>query len=112
MHAWHPTLRSGFLPVPNSIQIGAPSVTRIDSTGASLDVPVTAMAYADVNTDRIASFARLRSPAEAERDLEALYGFASPPKVTIVPSWLPFAYRVQVVVDTNVPPTTSSTSNP
>ncbi len=110
MQAWHPVLRSGFVPVPNSIQIGTPAVTRVDSTGATLDVPLTATAYAEVNTDRIASYARLRSPAAAEHDLARLYGFVAPPKVTIVPGWLPFAYRVQVVVDMSVMPTTSAAS--
>lgn len=108
--SWRPKLRSGFTPVPESIRVGEPSVTRIDASSATLDVPVSATAYADVNTDRIASYVRLRSPDQAERDLDKMFGFAAPPKVTIVPGWLPFAYRVQVVVDTNATPTTSSAS--
>jgi len=108
MQMWHPQLRSGFAPVQNSISVGKPSVIRVDPSSVTFDVPVRAIAYADVNTQRIAAYVRLRSPQAAERDLDRFFGFAAPPKVTIVPSWMPRAYRVEVVVDTNAPATTAS----
>ena len=104
MQMWHPALRPGFVPVPNSIQVGQASVVDVSPTSATLTVPLHALAAADVNADRVSSYVRLRSPRDAERDLAKLFDFAAPPTVSISPSWFPRAYRVQVVVQTEPTP--------
>lgn len=105
---WHPTLRDGFVPVASSIQVGQATVVDASGTSVTLSVPLSARAAADVNIDRVSSYVRLRSPAEAERDLARLFDFAAPPVVTITPRWLPRAYRVQVVVETDPTPTAAT----
>ncbi|HUX88738.1 MAG TPA: baseplate J/gp47 family protein [Chloroflexota bacterium] len=109
---WYPQIRQGFVLRVDSIHVLAPTVTQIDSSSASFDVPLQAVAYAAVNTDRIASYVRLRTPAAAEGDLARLFDLSTPPTVQIVPKWMPRAYRVQVVVDTSAAPTTSATGQP
>ncbi|HVB97217.1 MAG TPA: baseplate J/gp47 family protein [Chloroflexota bacterium] len=109
---WHPNIRQGFVLRLDSIQVLAPTVTQIDSSSATFDVPLRAVAYAAVNADRIASYVRLRTPAAAEGDLTRLFDLNAPPTVRIVPKWMPRAYRVQVVVDTSAAPTTSAAGQP
>ncbi len=84
------------------------SVVDVTNTSATFEVPVHALASAEINDERLASYVRLRSPRDAERDIARLADLAAPPKVTITPSWLPRAYRVQIVVETNATPTSSS----
>ena len=105
---WHPTIRAGYVPVANSVHVGTPTAVQVGQSTATFDVPISAIAAANVNTDRVAAYVRLRSPRDAEQELDRLFDLAAPTRVTISPGWLPRAYRVQVVIDTGATPTTSS----
>lgn len=104
MQMWHPGIRPGFTAVSGSVKVGTPVVEKITASAVTLDVPLHAVAAADLNTQRIAAYVRLQSPARAEQALNKLFDFATPARVSIVPDWLPRAYRVQVVVNTNPAP--------
>lgn len=96
---WHPSIRPGFTVQPRSVVVGAPTVTRISPSGVELDVPLQATAYARVNVERVAPYVRLRAPSVAEQSLARDFPLAAPPRIEIVPRWLPRAYRVEVIVD-------------
>lgn len=102
---WQPNLTDGFVLRGDSVQVGSPIVTKVDDKGATFSVPIQAITYKAVNTERLAGYVRLRSPAAAEKDLEKEFDLAAPPTITITPEWFGRAYRVAVVVDTTGSPT-------
>lgn len=97
---WHPNIRSGFVLQGSSVNVIDPVVTAVDARSVSFNVPIRAVAYKEINTDRLAQFVRLQDPADAETALTHEFDLASPPTVTIVPDWVGRAYRVSVVIDT------------
>ncbi|HLH74179.1 MAG TPA: baseplate J/gp47 family protein [Chloroflexota bacterium] len=109
---WHPQIRQGFVLRPDSVQVLSPSVVQVNDSSATFEVPMRAVAYAAVNTERVAPYVRLRSPAAAERDLAHQFDLSTPPTVRIIPSWLPRAYRVQVIIDTSAPLSKGTTTQP
>lgn len=109
---WRPSIRSGFVLRPNSAQVLTPTVIQTSAHSTMFEVPLRAIAYAEVNQDRLVAYTRLRSPRAAEADLSRLFNLAAPPHVTIIPKWFPLAYRVQVVIDTSAPATAKDGSQP
>jgi hypothetical protein len=101
---WHPMIRPGFNLREDSVDIGEGTVVDVTADRVRFKVPIRAVAYKGVNVDRIAAFARLRTPSTIEHDLGQDYDLASPPTVTITPPWLNRAFRVSVVVDTSTLP--------
>lgn len=105
---WRPVLRSGFVLQGSSIKVADPVVTAVDDRSVTFNVPIQAIAYKSINTDRLAQFVRLRRPSDAERALTHEFDLAAPPAIAIVPNWVGRAYRVAVVIDTSAPPTTEN----
>ncbi len=96
------TLPKGFSAVEGSMQTHSITEPAVDSGGAiRWNVEVTRRVRASLATDRVVALAAGKTPGEAVRQMQAVFGLTTPPQIRILPQgWFLtpfFAARIQVV---------------
>lgn len=107
---WFQDVPRGFQAVGNP-KLDPPAVVNAEGQHMTLRVRASGLLQRDLDTGAIAAEVRGKSPAEAEKSLSAMAGFARPPEVTLWPDWAGQAYRVQVRTQAELPASSQTGSS-
>ncbi|HUE76035.1 MAG TPA: hypothetical protein VMP10_04335 [Chloroflexota bacterium] len=97
--SWRPDIRMGFRELPESMTVGEARAHEVTTNSARLIVPVTTVAVAEINRERVEDYVRWRPPDVARRDLRSLLSLSDDPQIELSPAWAARAYRVNVFLD-------------
>lgn len=102
--AWRPVAPAGFFIPRGQIAVGEPRVVGSPAGTMRLSVPMATPAVAEFDVNAVRDNARGRLPETTRRDLRARLNLPADPIVRLEPSWIPWAWRVDVALDLNAPP--------